>query len=70
MPAVRQRVGIGKFDDGWNVVIELNGERLVFNPTYATEAEAEAKAVETARFLRDLWKRHGVPVSDNNPAAS
>lgn len=50
--AVRIRTGIAQFDDGWNVVVEFDGDRKVYDPTFATEAEAEARADELAASLR------------------
>jgi len=45
------RVGIAKFDDGWNVIVDLGGKVSVYEPTFATEAEAEAKALEAIEAL-------------------
>lgn len=49
---LRVRTGIARFDDGWNVVVEFDGARNVYDPTYATEAEAWAKAREVAAVFR------------------
>lgn len=51
----RIRVGIARFSDGWNVVAEIDGERSVYDPTFATEAEAEAKVAEVSAALRDVF---------------
>lgn len=50
--AVRIRTGIARFPDGWNVVVNVDGDVKVYDPTFATEAEAEAKAREVARAMR------------------
>lgn len=49
---LRIRVGVARFDDGWNVIAEINGRKEVYDPTYATEAEAEAKAADLSRAIR------------------
>lgn len=59
MTLLRIRVGIAEFADGWNVVLEHGGQRRVCDPTFATEAEAEAKAKELASALRALHGAHG-----------
>lgn len=54
MIPLRIRTGVMRFDDGWNVIVRWNDDPpLVYDPTYATEAEAEAKAVEVARMIRE-----------------
>lgn len=52
MKPLRIRVGVRCYPDGWNVVVEMNGKQKVYDPTYATEAEAVAKAEEVGRKLR------------------
>lgn len=52
MIAVRVRTGVARFPDGWNVVVEVDGKRSVYDPTFATEAEAVAKAAEVAAVFR------------------
>lgn len=49
---VRVRLGVAKFEDGWNVIADIGGRREVYDPTFDTEAEAEAKAHEVADALR------------------
>lgn len=56
----RFRTGIRRFPDGWNVVVEIDGQQRVYDPTFATEAEAEAKATETAAAIRALLAKKGV----------
>lgn len=60
MRPVRIRTGVARFDDGWNVVVEFDGQRKVYDPTYATEAEAEAKANEVARSMRSVFADVGM----------
>ena len=55
MIPVRVRVGIAPFPDGWNVIVNLDGEITVYDPTFATEAEAEAKSREVAASLRERF---------------
>jgi hypothetical protein len=59
---VRIRTGVARFDDGWNVVIEFDGRRKVCDPTFTTEAEAEAKAQEVAAELRATMRDVGLVV--------
>ncbi len=49
---VRIRTGVARFADGWNVVVNFDGQVSVYDPTYATEAEAETKANELAAGYR------------------
>lgn len=49
---LRLRIGVARFPDGWNVVVDCGGQREVYDPTFATEAEAEAKARELSANLR------------------
>jgi hypothetical protein len=51
---VQVRLGVARFDDGWNVIADIGGKRQVYDPTFATEAEAEAKAHECAALLREV----------------
>lgn len=54
-PDLRVRFGVGRFPDGYNVVIEVDGRPIVFDPTFATEAEAQAaSSCAAADFRRDM----------------
>ena len=55
--AVRALVGVARFDDGWNVIVNIGGRVEVYDPTFATEVEAEAKAAEVSKSLRALGRR-------------
>lgn len=48
----RIQVGIARFSDGWNVISKVGEARSVYDPTYATEAEAEEAARQIAATLR------------------
>lgn len=58
-PVMRVQTGLGLFDDGWRVVQQWTHpdgtiEPRVYDPPFATEREAEAKAAEAAKAWRDL----------------
>jgi hypothetical protein len=48
------RIRVAQFSDGWNIVVECNGKPSVYDPTYATEAEAEAQARRLSATLRAM----------------
>ena len=48
----RIRVGVGRFSDGWNVIVDKGEGIETYEPTFATEAEAEAKAKEVSETIR------------------
>jgi hypothetical protein len=52
--SVHVKIGIARFPDGWNVVVEYNGQPRVYDPTFATEAEAEERARDAALVLRQF----------------
>lgn len=54
MPLARVRTGVAQFDDGWNVVTVIDGKTKVYDPTFATEEEAEAVAREVAANFRKV----------------
>lgn len=56
---IRLRTGIARFDDGWNVVVEVDGVRSVYDPTCATEDAAELLATEAAKQIRWRLERDG-----------
>jgi hypothetical protein len=58
----RVRVGVARFHDGWNVVVEFDGKRNVYDPTYATEAEALAKADEAGPVIRRTFLDNGAVI--------
>lgn len=60
--AARIRTGIAFIDGEWHVIQNVNGEVRVYDPPFATEAEAEAKADELARTFREVAAERGVPV--------
>lgn len=49
---VSVKVGVARFDDGWNVVVDLGGQRRVYDPTVSTEAEALALASKVSAAFR------------------
>lgn len=50
---VRFRTAVARFSDGWNVVVQFGDEKpQVYDPTFATEAEAEAKAREVSAMFK------------------
>lgn len=61
---LRVRVGICAFPDGWNVVVDWDGVKRVYDPTYADEAEAVAKAREVADAFRGRAAREGWVLRD------
>ena len=50
--AVRVRTAAARFHDAWVVVLAVGDKRAVLETTYATEAEAKAKATEVAVLSR------------------
>jgi hypothetical protein len=60
--SIQVRTGIARFSDGWNVVVEIDGEPTVWDPTFATEAEAEAKRAEMSAYLRRQARDRGLLV--------
>ena len=63
MKAIRVRHGVMLDDDGWRVTREIDGNREVYDPPFATEAEAEAKANEAARLWRQVCAERGIRTS-------
>lgn len=53
MLSKRVRLGVARFDDGWNVVIEFDGKRQVYDPTVPTEQDALALLPAVRRALRN-----------------
>jgi hypothetical protein len=58
-PVARVRTGIDLYDDGWRVIQDWTApdgkvERRVYDPPFALEADAEAKANEAARLTHDV----------------
>lgn len=61
---MRVRTGIDLYDDGWRVVQEVTNpdgsvEHNVYDPPFATEAEAETKATEAAALFREVADQAG-----------
>jgi hypothetical protein len=54
---MRVRTGIVRDDEGWWVFVDLDGKPYVYGRTgglpFVSEAEAEAKAAEIAKVIRD-----------------
>jgi hypothetical protein len=48
---VRVRVGVARFDDGWNVIVSCDGVITVYDPTFPTEAEAQAMAAKAGEAI-------------------
>lgn len=55
---VRRRIGVAEYEDGWNVVIQIGGNMMVFDPSFPTEAEAAAKADEVRDALNAIDGEH------------
>lgn len=64
---LRLRFGVARFDDGWNVVVEVDGSRRVYDPTFATEAEALAVSHGLAETIRAAMRRDGIAFGDWPP---
>lgn len=60
MIALRVRVGVARFDDGWNVVVSYGGQVEVYDPTFPTEAEADAKRRELADAFCEQLAQSGL----------
>lgn len=60
MNGYQLRIGVARFPDGWNVVSEIDGGVRVYDPTFATEAEAEAKARELSAAVREQFDERGL----------
>lgn len=61
---LRVRVGVQEFPDGWNVVVDCDGVKRVYDPTYSDEREAVAKAREAADAIRRRAAREGWVLGD------
>lgn len=62
--AVRVQTGVAFVNGAWHVVRRETKpgrapETTVFDPPFDTEAEAEAKASEMSRVLREVVAKHG-----------
>lgn len=60
--AANVRVGVAEFNDGWNVVVDWDGDVKVYDPTYATEAEARGQASRTVAELRRVAATVGLRI--------
>lgn len=63
---IRIRTGVSRWGDGWNVIVEVNGKKSVYDPTYATEAECQEAADRASDVLRE---RFGLPRRPSRPFA-
>lgn len=56
----RVRIGIMRFSDGWNVIVDKGNGIEVYDPTFATEAEAQAMADKASANIRKRFDKEGV----------
>lgn len=68
--SMRVRTGIARTADGWRVVQEITHpdstvEHVVYDPLFATEAEAEAGAKAAADLLRVTARQAGAVTISN-----
>lgn len=53
--ATRVRIGVTMVDDEWRVIQQRDGVTRMFDVPFATEAEAEAAAIEVAEMMRERF---------------
>jgi hypothetical protein len=46
-----------RFSDGWNVIVDRGGEVSVYDPTFSTREEAEAKAKDVSAVIQRLSEK-------------